>query len=139
MTLEQALFTYLTSKTTVTDLVSTRIFGNALPQDTELPAIVTTLISAEHDHHLSSASGIVTARFQIDCLADDYLQAADVAEALRQVLQAYRGSMGDRTVKSTILDVERSFYHAPEDGTDTGIHRKMGEYLVKFTETIPTF
>jgi hypothetical protein len=58
--------TYLVSKSSVTDLVSTRVFPSVLPQAATLPAVVYTVVTGVPNDDVLGSSGSVTAGIQLD-------------------------------------------------------------------------
>lgn len=131
--------TYLAAQTPVSDLVGTRIYPDALPQDAILPAIVYTVIGDTSEHHLTAAAGLGFALVQIDCFASTRLSATAVSEAVRGEMDGYRGAMGSETVGCCHLTNRFYEYGPPEHGNDVGLYRAMIEFRVGHTESIPTF
>lgn len=131
--------TYLAAQTPVSDLVSTRIYPDALPQDATLPCIVYTVISDTSEHHLTAAAGIGFALVQVDCFAATRLSATAVSEAVRGEMDGYRGAMGSETVRVCHLTNRFFEYGVPEAGDDVGLYRSMLEFRIGHTESIPTF
>lgn len=85
MSLESDLRAYLLTQTGVTDLVSTRIYPNRLPDGPTLPAVVYQRISTNH----ALASGnvpLVRARIQVDAWAERYEDVSAIGAALHTAL-----------------------------------------------------
>lgn len=76
--------------------------------------------------------------FEIDCWADSYSGADTLAEAVRQELQGFSGTMGSDTVTSVTLDDEEDAYEPPDDGSDEGIFRITLRYRIQYRESKPT-
>ncbi len=76
--------TYLLAQSTLTDVVSTRIYVPRLPEDTELPAIGFFTRGGINNPYIP---GIVEPSVQFDCWADTFLEARMVYRALYDVLQ----------------------------------------------------
>ena len=139
MSTRSDLKTYLESKSTITAVVSTRIFGVKRPQKIRtLPAITFERMNGGHDHTLSAAAGSAIPRFRIRCWAATYVAADALAEILRNVMQGYRGTMGSTTVQSVILDDEFDEYEESEDGSDQGVFGIAHDYLIRYVESVPT-
>jgi len=78
----EALRTLIMSKTSITDIVSTRMYPHILPQPSQRPAIVYNRISTTIDHIMSGRSQYETARVQLSCWGTTYEQANDLADLL---------------------------------------------------------
>ena len=142
MTIEDGLYTYLSSAASVVDVVGSRIHAQIRPQGEVLPAITYQRISSTHERHTTGASGIANARLQIDCWATGnggYSRAKDLAERVRNAIDGYRGAMGQDTVKSVVLENQTDDYFASDASADVGTYRVSSDYMFWFTESIPTF
>lgn len=141
MSIRSALFTYLAGKAGVTAIVGTspvRIYPVVRPQGGDMPALTYARMSGGHDHNLQGSSGTAIPTFELDCFGDTYAQADALAEAIRQVMQGFSGTMGSVAVKSVILDDESDGYDPPEDDSDRGAFYISLKYRIRYTESIPT-
>ena len=132
------LYSYLIGESTVTDLVSTRIRPNRLPQGLTFPAVTYHRVSTPHDHNLDGGSGWVRIRLQVDVWDNTYKGVEDVAEALRGVLQGYQGSMGSTYINGILLDNEVDMSEAPKDGSDKWVHHRAMDFIILARESIPS-
>lgn len=142
--LETGLYAYITGSSVITGLVSDRVFPNAIPPGDAFPCITFNRIGSEQPHHLTAAAVVQSARIQIDCWGKDpdgdgYEDCANIAEALRNRLDGYRGAMGSVTVKTCHLHDQRDDYEAPADGSGVGIDRISQEYLMWYSVSLPSF
>lgn len=137
--MEKAVYTYLTSKSAITDLVGTRVYPHHLPQsNTVYPALTIQLIDSQHVHHLQGASGVATARVQIDCWSDMLSEVVTLAEAVRNAMQGFSGTMDGVNVHFIQLAGTRNVHEAPQDGSDNWTYRKTCDYMIKYTESLPS-
>lgn len=91
----EALYKELTTDAGVAALVSTRVYPRMIPQDASLPACAYQLISNVPEHsHSPGRSDFWRARYQITCTALTYDGASDLAEAVTQALDGFRGILG---------------------------------------------
>lgn len=140
MSIEEAIYSHLSDSTSVSALVSTRIYHGHLPQSqTTYPVLTISLISNVHGHHLKAATGETTARIQIDCWATTMADVTTLAEAVRQQLQGFRGTLDTVEVHFIQLLDERNLSEAPADGSDAWLYRKSCDYQLHFAESIPQF
>ena len=93
MAVEKALCTILNNTAAVTDIIGTSIYPEVLSPDATLPALVYQQISGVRDHVTAGPSGLASPRFQLTCWAATYQRAAELAEAVRQTLDGYSGTV----------------------------------------------
>lgn len=84
--LESKIFSLLTANTAVKAIVADRVFPTALKQGCRLPAVSYQRISGNHDLDLDGNSGLEQPRIQVDCWALGYVQAKDLAKAVRTAM-----------------------------------------------------
>lgn len=122
--LADALVAWLKADAAVFSIVGERIHGNKIPQGSTYPLIRYMWVGGLRDITHDGASGYVEPRIQVECLADDYTQAKDLANAVRKSLngksftsagvdvQAVRlvseldDNLPDRVKERVILDFE---------------------------------
>lgn len=143
---EMAIVQRLLVDTTVSTLVSTRIYPNVAPQKTAADAldyIVYSVASEDHEHHMKGASGLVFTRVQLDIVAATYLRAKAIANAVRLTLDGYRGpiTVGDDQVfvQHCFLILVVDNFDPPVDASQRGRHRVIQDYRVGYEEQIPAF
>lgn len=130
ITIDDGLIAFLNATAGVTNLVSTRIYKNKLPQTTTMPAITVQRISTPrvHTHDTSGATGTAYPRFQIDAWGASYTSCKTVTDAIRTALNGYKGTMGSVnpvTVQSALIQDETF-----DDSPDTGLMRIISDYVV---------
>jgi hypothetical protein len=131
--------TYLVSKSSVTDLVSTRIYPGVLPQAATLPAVVYTVVTNVPNDDVTGSSGSVNAGLQLDVFSDSHITSNNIGEQIRLVMQGYSGAMGDETVGAVRLTNRYEMYEKPVDGSDLGRHRVILSFNITYINTIPTY
>lgn len=94
MTVETALYNYLSGFAGLVALVSTRIYPLILPQTPTLPAVVYQQVSGPRIHAMGDDPGITSPRYQFSCWDDDHAGAAAVAQQIRLAFENYSGLMG---------------------------------------------
>jgi hypothetical protein len=124
--IERAIFSILTDDVTVSGLVGTRVFPVYVPQNANMPCITQQQLSGPRDNTLDGPSGLVDARFQINCWGSTYIEADDVFEAVRKALSGFLG---------TVLGVEIQSSDVEDEGDLTAIKagvdklRRIGKRL----------
>jgi predicted aminopeptidase len=129
---------YLLTKTAVTDLVSTRIYTDIVPQGATLPAIAYSKISTTPDHTLGNLAGVSHCRMQFDCYATTRAAANDIAEAIRATgICAIRGTYTDVFICGVQLESgQRNEVDYAQDGSDDHRYVTSFDLMVHYTETI---
>ena len=95
---------YLITQSDLTDIVSTRIFCPALPENTTLPAVSFSTVGGPPSN--PNITKIVDPTVQFDCWADNPIEAREVYRALRSALQGIQ--MIDVVVSGTTFSIMSS-------------------------------
>lgn len=140
MSIATDLRSYLLTQSALTTLSSTRMFCHKRDQGSAFPALVLSLESEEHGHHLRAASGWAMARVTIDSVASTYVSAAAIDEQVRQELSGFNGTIGTSStlVTSVVLDNRAERFMDPIDGSDVGAFVISSDYMVQYAESVPT-
>lgn len=94
MVIEEAIFDHLTGDAGVAALVGTRIYPTVIPQDAALPACAYQRISGPRDLAHDGPTGQALARIQFTCTATSYGAVKGLANAIREALDGFSGTMG---------------------------------------------
>lgn len=137
-TIEQALYYEVVNDAGVSALISTRLYPAAeVPQDTTTPYMTYQRISGPRHRHQGGA-GLVEARYQFTCHDDTQREAAALATALRAVLEAYRGDMGESgstvTVRAAYVENDVDGSSPPTDASQRGPIWQSVDVLVWYVE-----
>jgi len=119
MQIEAALYYELTNSTDITDIVSTRIYPLALPQQVSLPAISYFRVTGPRYHGQGTDPGVARPLIQISCWGESYSDVREIAEEIRKLFQDFAGTMGGAggvEVLSVSYEGDADFY---EDETKT--------------------
>lgn len=141
MSIQRALYSYLTGVSAVSALVGTRIYTHVAPEGAALPRVTVQKVSETHPDHLLGASGLVHTRVQVDCWDDDADGVIALGDAIRTAVHGFRGAMGDESlaIRRSTVDTRRDSYEAPHDGSMVGVHRVTLDLMISHVETVPTF
>lgn len=139
MSIETAVANYVITDGTVAGLVVARIYPLRLPQNPTYPALVFRRVSGPQLHNLAGAAGRATPRLQIDCYAETYLEAKDLAAAVKARLDGYRGTMdtADSPAVTFTVDtckLENSLDFDESDVPNKTLHRIAQDYIVNHRE-----
>jgi hypothetical protein len=94
MTIDEALYTYLSTYAGLISLLSTRVYPEVLPQNVIYPAIVYQQIDGDRVHVMGNDSNLANTEWQLTCWGDTITSARAIAAQLRAALQNYSGTMG---------------------------------------------
>lgn len=97
--LHEALRTHLLADTNLSALIDERFFYVVVPQkiprgDQRMPCVVFNRNSVERSVRYCGTDGLVRAGVSLDCYALRYIEARAVANAVRQSIIDYRGTLG---------------------------------------------
>lgn len=87
--MEEAFRALLTGDATLTGLVGTRIYWNAIPQDAADPSVVLYKITGGEGHTMDGPDGMFNGTVQIDVRATSVSSMWAVSRAIRAKLDGY--------------------------------------------------
>lgn len=128
--IEDEIYSLLSGNSTITDLVSTRIYPQIREQEDGLPAITYQMISQIHDYDLGGNNGLVEARIQINCFAPTILAAAQLADIIKNCLSGFQG--GD--IQGIILDETNDLPSIEPENEQMNVYAKTMDFFVMYKE-----
>lgn len=94
----EGLVSLLLANSAVSAIVGTRIQPIPAPEDpTQYPCCTYQVASELGGYTLTGSDGVATTRIVFDCFASRYLDARNLALAIKAALSAYRGTLPDGT------------------------------------------
>jgi len=93
-TIEEAIFSLLTSLSAITALVDSRVYPLKMPQNPIYPNIVYKQVSDRDLPLVNGNGGMYWPRFQFDCYARTYSQVKRLARTLRVQITDYSDTVG---------------------------------------------
>ena len=136
-TLRQAIYSRLSTSSSLVGLVGSRIYFGALPQTAARPALVYSVPSRPYGHHLGGADGTSTARVQFNAIAWSEREADQISQAIRQSWDGYRGTIGGVEVLSSISQGDVDLPQPPRAGTDRWTYEIACDYSIKHRVSYP--
>lgn len=105
MSIEKAIVSILSNAAAVTGIVGSNIFPIFVPQPAKdnLPAITYRQISGPRDHVMSGPTGLVSARFQINCWNKTYKGLREFANAVRTTLDGFADTVLGTEIQAVML------------------------------------
>jgi hypothetical protein len=139
MTIESALYSHLSTKASITALVSTRIYPQVAPESATYPFITYTVLSESHDHSMGGATGLTNPTIQIDAWADTIANRVAVSEAIRNALDGFTGNMGTEnlSIRNCFLQNRANFNENTTEGK-TPTWRSSMDFSIWHVESVPT-
>jgi hypothetical protein len=121
VTIEKALYTYLSTYAGLVALIGKRVYPVIAPQETIIisPPVGYVVYQLIDDLNLVSGSGSLTvhpARFQFSCYgggSSQYTNACAIADQMKLALRDYAGTMGGSggvVVQRTLLEMSTDLY-----------------------------
>ena len=142
MALKDDLIAYLASKTAITDIVSTdpaRIRQGWTKQATPFPYITTDIPTHNNSHDLGGGAGFKEPEVEIQLWCRKESDRELLGEAVRGVLQGYRGTMGSTVVKAVTLPLNNDYDEPPRHSDQSFTFRRMMTFQFSIVESIPTY
>lgn len=142
--IKQTLASYLRADFDISQRVGGRVYLTVAPQRASLPYVVIQQISADHIRHMTAASGLVDASFQINAVAKSPLEADNLANEIRErldhLLNTVVGSPPyDSRIHFAALAGHIDDFVSPTDASGVGVFVVRMDWTVWHTETVPTF
>ena len=125
MSIEETIFSRLSTFAGLIALVSTRIYPVIMPQGVTHPAVTYQLISGIREAAMGSDPGMVRARFQFTAWASTHLAARNVIKQVRLALERYRVA----TVEDCFVETEYDVFDE-----DAILHGRGLDMIVHHTE-----
>jgi hypothetical protein len=114
-TVEDFIFSRLTSAADVAALVGTRVYRVKMPDNTQLPAVSYQTLSGQGVESFDGDSGLYMPVIAIDCWARTAGVAQDLAAGCRAALLGYGGLYQDRRIQKVLEWSQFDLYDADTD------------------------
>ena len=129
MSLLSELRTYTLGGAAVAALAGTRMYARNLPQTPGLPAVVYQRIDTRREHDHDGPDGVPRPRVQVTSWAGTPAAAEELAAAVRERLDGFRGAWGAVEVQSCLCVGERDV-----DDPDVGRVGVAQDYMIQYRE-----
>jgi hypothetical protein len=103
---ESVMRSALVGSTSVTSIMSTRIYPILAPASAALPFAVWRRSGIQRNQSLSGPQGIPRVSVEYSIYATTYEQARDAADAFRRALDGYGGSLENTSIEHASLENE---------------------------------
>lgn len=127
--ISSAVYTLLTSYTDITDLCSTRIYPDFLPEGVTFEAIRYRMTSETGVSAHDGPIGLYKHNVQFDCYASTGLEAEALARAVRQNIEGYRGTVAGYRIDGIF------FINALSDfDNDLNARRRILDFMIHYRD-----
>ena len=140
MTIETAMFSYLSGKSTITDIVSTRIYATIAPSSVVYPHITFKILAEAPEHDMEGAIGLTRVLMQLDAWAFNVAERQNIAEALRKALDGFTGLMGSEelVIRQCLMENRTTFDEPDPHGRNLPVFRSSLDFAIWHVESLPT-
>lgn len=140
MTIESALYSYLSGKAEVNAEIATRIYPQIGPPGAVYPFLTYMVLGEDHTHDMGGASGLVNVSMQIDVWALTQKKRSEIAEVLRNVLDGFAGDMGaeNLNIRQCFLESRSNFQEPETEGREKPVFRTSLDFSIWHVESSPT-
>lgn len=129
------LTAFLKADPTIAAAVGGRVFPNIVPQGSTFPALSYNQVSGVRLYDINDGpTGRAMPRITINSWAERYLAVRQLADAVRQRLNGFRGVTGSTFISRITLDNEFDTFE--EEAGQSGIHRVVQDYIISFVEGV---
>lgn len=141
MGIEQGLFQLVQSNGALASLVlmtnGKGVYWILAPKGAAIPMIVLSRAATTDEYTYAGATGFRNSIFQIDCYGSTYYQSHDIANAVRELLQDYKGTLPDSvsTVVASVQTIKDWDMPYEEGVSQTGfIYRAMLQFRIWYND-----
>jgi hypothetical protein len=124
--LHEGLYQKLVGDSGVNAIVNGRVYFQLQPKGTSVPSVVIQQATSEDVYHTKGASGFRFVGVQFDSYGANYTQAVQTSNAVRVLLQSFKGVLPDGTsVDGSVVrrDVDLPYEQGP--GERGFVYRRM--------------
>ena len=135
-TIEDAIYSLLSSDGPLSALVGTRIDPLLVPQGVAMPAVSYEQLPSRRDDTLGGPTGLVQSQWEFTCWSDLYSQARAVADALRQAVAGFSGTVVGVVIQAIMAPSDE--HDVPANPAGKNVARRYGKVLnleIWFCET----
>ena len=129
MTIEDAIYSILTTSLGLDALVSGRIYPVKLPQAPLYPCISYLRISTQRLSAMGSDTPVVQARFQFSAWDKKHSDALAVAVQIRAAIKRYRGIEQGVTIQDVLQENELDQYEP-----NLGLYQIIQDFMIIYEE-----
>lgn len=131
---EQFLYWRLTTHTSVSSLVGTRVYPVIAPMGTALPLIVYQRSSVRREQSLAGPVGAPVVSIQLTSFATSYVDCKNIARGVRMAVDGWTGTTQNVTITRTSLESESDGVTVPTDDTQIPFYNVQQTFSFRVME-----
>lgn len=135
---EAFLYQRLSSRTSVSQYVSNRVFPLIAPQNTPLPLIVYQRTAVERPQSLAGNVGNPVVTLQLTTYGTSYTSVKNIARAVRMAIDGWTGTTASVTLQRTTLISEADGVDMPADDQMLPYYSVQQSFEFRINETLST-
>ena len=136
---EESFYAYLQTKSSVTAIVGAKVYPVLVDPRKSLPWIGYELSSTDPYMSFAGESGYVKSSLIVTCWAASKSAARALSEALRNVLNGFRGTMGSMTRVTAMYGNEIDVVYEAEDNAANRVYGVQANLTMSHAQDVPTF
>lgn len=137
--IDSAFGAFAKSRSAVSAIVGTDVYGDKAPQKQLPPFIVYEVAGGEKFYHSQGASELANAEIQITCHEASYVKAKALYEVLRHAVDGFSGTWDGITIRSAFLTEPRNVSQPDTISGSGGIQYSVtGTLTVMYLRAVPT-
>jgi hypothetical protein len=135
--IEQAIYGGLSTDSTLSALVSTRVYPVQAPQGATFPLVIYSEAAQKKVWALGGPVNLNSFSLHLDCYATDYATAKAVRLAAKNALVGYHGTLGAGaiTVRGIFDETSDDGVEAPIHADEFGVYRAGLDVSIYFGDT----
>ena len=136
MTIQEAIYSYLSAYAALTTYTSNRIYPEYLPQTPKYPCVTYGKVSENEVDTLEQPDTLIAPTIQFDCFATSSSTAAAMGMVIRDAFKNYSGLMGGSSgVTVSAIDKVSSIHNTYTDSDGRIIaHVTSADYQIWYQE-----
>lgn len=127
MTIERALYSYLTTHETVSPLLSTRMYPEMAPTERsrEFPYATYSQNNELPVHHMRGFGGLTNAHLTLDVWSETQPQREALAKVIQSAIDTWAPEARENVdVRRAIVSDQSDDYVPPTDGSERGVYQR---------------
>lgn len=100
--LEVDIRNYLLSHESLKNKIGTRLYPGWIPENATMPSVAFLGVSRPSHHDID----VAYPRYQFSVFSSRYIEAKEVAEEIRNILQRFKGKMGSSDIIQVVFENE---------------------------------
>ncbi len=121
-TIGEDFITFITASTSITDVISDRIFQNKIDQSSTEDRIWFMRASEDEPLTLDAIGGLKTTAFDVECISDDIDVSITLAEKVKERTHGFNGAIGNQTAQGIFVTDKDDGYIPRGNESDDGSH-----------------